>query len=40
MHTGRVSANMADSSNDDFRRRMEAQEQTSKAQQEALDSIE
>ena len=30
---------MADNSNDDLRRRMEAQEQTSKAQQEALDNI-
>jgi len=30
---------MADSSNDDLCRRMEAQEQTSKARQEALDNI-
>jgi len=30
---------MADNSNDDVRRGMEAQEQTSKAQQEALDNI-
>jgi len=30
---------MADNNNDDFRLRMEAQEQTSKAQQEALDNI-
>jgi len=35
-----VSANMADKNNDDdLRHRMEAQEQTSKAQQEALDNI-
>jgi len=39
VQTGRVSANMANSSNDDLRWRMEAQEQTSKAQQEALDNI-
>jgi len=30
---------MADNDNDDLRQRMEAQEQTSKAQQEVLDSI-
>jgi len=30
---------MADNDNDDLRRRLEAQEQTSKAQQEALDNI-
>ena len=35
-----VSANMADNNNDDdFCHRMEAQEQTSKTQQEALDNI-
>ena len=35
-----VSANMADSNNDDdLRHRMEAQEQTSKAQQKVLDNI-
>jgi len=39
VQTGRVSANMADNSNDDLRRRIEAQEQTSKVQQEALDNI-
>jgi len=39
VHRGKVSANMANSSNDDLRRRMEAQEQTTKAQQEALDNI-
>jgi len=39
MQTGRVSANMADNNNDDLRQRMEAQEQTSRAQQEALDNI-
>jgi len=32
VQTDRVSANMADNNNDDLRRRMEAQEQTSKAQ--------
>ena len=37
--TDRVSANMADNGNDDLRRRLEAQEQTSKAQQETLDNI-
>jgi len=30
---------MADNGKDDLRRRLEAQEQTSKAQQEALDNI-
>jgi len=35
----KVSVHMADNDNDDFRRRLEAQEQTSKAQQEALDNI-
>jgi len=30
---------MADNNNDDLRRRMEAQEQTFKAQEEALDNI-
>ena len=30
---------MTDNSNDDLRRRLEPQEQTSKAQQEALDNI-
>ena len=35
----RVSVNMADNGNDDLRRRLEAQEQTSKTQQEALDNI-
>jgi len=39
VQTGRVSVHMADNSNDDLRRRMEAQEQTSKAQQETLDNI-
>jgi len=35
-----VLANMADNNNDDdLRHRMEAQEQTSKAQQETLDNI-
>ena len=37
--TDRVSANMADNGNDDLRRWLEAQEQTSKAQQEALENI-
>jgi len=31
--------NIADNGNDDLRRRFEAQEQTSKAQQQALDNI-
>ena len=39
VRTGRVSVHMADNDNDDLRRWMEAQEQTSKAQQEALDNI-
>ena len=36
---GKVSVHMADNDNDDLRRRMKAQEQTSKAQQEGLDNI-
>ena len=36
---GRVSDNMADNNNDDLRQRMEAQEKTSRAHQEALDNI-
>ena len=36
--TGLVSANMADNNNDDLCRQMEAQEQTFRAQQEALDN--
>ena len=39
VQTGRVSADIADNNNDDLRQRMEAQEQTSRAQQEALDNI-
>ena len=39
VQTDRVSVNMADNGNDDLRRRLEAQEQTSKTQQEALDNI-
>ena len=39
VQTGLVSANMADSNDDDLRRRIEAQEQTFRAQQEALDNI-
>jgi len=39
VQTSRVSANMADNNNDDLHRWMEAQEKTSKAQQEALDNI-
>jgi len=35
VQTSRVSANMADNNNDELRWWMEAQEQTSKAQQEA-----
>jgi len=35
----RVPVHMADNDNDDLCRRLEAQEQTSKAQQEALDNI-
>ena len=34
-----MSANIADNNNDDLRQRMEAQEQTFRAQQEALDNI-
>ena len=37
LRTDRVSVNMADNGNDDLRRRLEAQEQTSKTQQEAMD---
>ena len=39
VRTGLVSANMADNNDDDLRRRMETQEQTFRAQQEALDNI-
>jgi len=39
VQTDRMSANMADNNNDDLRQRMDAQEQTSKAQQEALNNI-
>ena len=39
MRTDRVSVNMAENGNDDLRRRLEAQEQTSKTQQEALNNI-
>ena len=39
VRTDRASVNMADNANDDLRRRLEAQEQTSKTQQEALDNI-
>ena len=39
VQTGRVSVHIADNSNDDLCRRMEAQEQAFKAQQEALDNI-
>jgi len=39
VRTDRVSVNMTDNGNDDLRRRLEAQEQTSKVQQEALDNI-
>ena len=40
VQAGFVSANMADNNNDnDLHHRMEAQEQTSKVQQEALDNI-
>ena len=38
VQTGIISMHMADNDNDDLCRRMEAQEQTSKAQQEALDN--
>jgi len=36
---GRILVHMVDDSNDDLRRRIEAQEQTSKAQEKALDNI-
>ena len=39
IRTDRVSVHMTDNGNDDLRRRLEAQEQTSKAHQEALDNI-
>jgi len=39
VRTGLVSANKADNNDDDLRRRMEAQEQTYRVQQEALDNI-
>jgi len=39
VRTELVSANVADNNDDDLRRRMEAQEQTFRAQQEALDNI-
>ena len=39
VRTDRASVNMADNANDDLRRRLEAQEQTSKTQQEALDNL-
>ena len=39
MRTRPVSANMVDNNNDDLSRRMETQEQTSRAQREALDNI-
>jgi len=39
VRTDRVSVHMANNGNDDLRRRLEDQEQTSKAQQEALDNI-
>ena len=39
VRTDRASVNMADNANDDLRRRLEAQEQTFKTQQEALDNI-
>jgi len=40
MQTGRVSANIADNNNNDgLRHRLEAQEHTFRAQQEALDNI-
>ena len=39
VQTGIVLANMADNNNDDLHQRMKAQEQTSRAQQEALDNI-
>ena len=39
VRTDRISVNMADNGNDDLRRQLEAQEQTFKTQQEALDNI-
>ena len=39
VRTDRVSVNIAENGNDDLRRRLEAHEQTSKTQQEALDNI-
>ena len=39
LRTDKASVNMADNANDDLRRRLEAQEQTSRTQQEALDNI-
>ena len=39
VRTGLVSANMADNNDDDLCRRIKAQEQTSRAQQKALDNI-
>ena len=38
MQTGRVLANMANNNNDDLRQQMKAQEQTFRAQPEALDN--
>jgi len=39
VRTGLVSTNMAENNDDDLHRQMEAQEQTFRAQQEALDNI-
>ena len=39
IQTDKASVHMADNGNDDLRRRLKAQEQTSKAQQEALNNI-
>ena len=39
IRTDRLSVHIADNGNDDLRRRLKAQKQTSKAQQEALDNI-
>jgi len=39
VQTGLLSANKADNNDDDLHRQMEAQERTSRAQQEALDNI-
>ena len=39
VRTDRVSVNMTDNDNDDLRRQLEAQKQTFKTQQEALDNI-